>query len=225
MHLYKKVLVIGSFVGISVVCSAYLSKPLVSDKFKIYFDEKLIKGKADFLATQVRDVTSHDRPNIILILADDLGATDLSQYGNKQISTPNIDAIGKAGVTFTEGYISSPVCSPSRAGLLTGRYQQRFGHEFQPNHRYLKNMAEYFGFKMLPRFRPLTPIKEHEIPSTEERLRQGLPRQRVHQVEIEGSASGTWERQILPNHALVDLTFSMVSMRLSHFMLRQTIKA
>ena len=184
MHLYKKVLVIGSFVGISVVCSAYLSKPLVSDKFKIYFDEKLIKGKADFLATQVRDVTSHDRPNIILILADDLGATDLSLYGNKLVSTPNIDAIGKAGVTFTEGYISSPVCSPSRAGLLTGRYQQRFGHEFQPNHRYLKNMAEYFGFKMLPRFRPLTPIKEHEIPSTEERLRQGLPPSEITLAEL-----------------------------------------
>ena len=175
MRIRRGLFFTGALLGVGVVCSAFLSKPLVSDKFKIYFDEKLIKGKMEFLAKPVTDVQNHDRPNIILILADDLGATDLSLYGNKVVSTPNIDAIGKAGVTFTEGYISSPVCSPSRAGLLTGRYQQRFGHEFQPNHRYLKNMAEYYGFKMLPRFRPLTPIRETEVPSTEERLRQGLP--------------------------------------------------
>jgi arylsulfatase A-like enzyme len=171
----KRVLFIAMVLLTGVLCSAYLRKPLVTDKFKIYFDEKLIKGKEDFLSAQVKDAAKHDRPNIILILADDLGASDLSLYGNRVVSTPNIDGIGKAGVTFTEGYISSPVCSPSRAGLLTGRYQQRFGHEFQPNHRYLKNMAEYYGFKMLPRFRPLTPIKELDVPNTEDRLRQGLP--------------------------------------------------
>ncbi|MCW3128390.1 MAG: atsA 4 [Bacteroidetes bacterium] len=171
----KRFLFIGIILVMAGVCSAFLRKPLVTDKFKIYFDEKLIKGKENFLATQVQDVAKHSRPNIILILADDLGASDLSCYGNKVVSTPNIDAIGKAGVRFTEGYISSPVCSPSRAGLLTGRYQQRFGHEFQPNHRYLHNMAEYYGFKMLPRFRPLTPIKELDVPNTEDRLRQGLP--------------------------------------------------
>ncbi|MDB5281223.1 MAG: sulfatase, partial [Bacteroidota bacterium] len=124
------------------------------------------------------------RPNIILILADDLGATDLSLYGNKLVSTPNIDGIGHRGVTFSEGYISSPVCSPSRAGLITGRYQQRFGHEFQPQQRYLKNMAEYYGFRMLPRFKPLTPIKELEVPTTEDRLRQGLPPSEITIAEL-----------------------------------------
>lgn len=175
MRYTKAILSIGVTAVVAVVCSAFLTKPLVTDKFKIYFDEKLIKGKEEFLATPAKDATKHDRPNVILILADDLGASDLSCYGNKVVSTPNIDGIGKEGVRFTEGYISSPVCSPSRAGLLTGRYQQRFGHEFQPNHRYLKNMAEYYGFKMLPRFRPLTPIKELDVPNTEDRLRQGLP--------------------------------------------------
>ena len=70
------------------------------------------------------------KPNIIIILADDLGYEDVSCQGAKDLATPHIDRLSKDGVRFTEGYVSAPVCSPSRAGLLTGRYQQRFGHEF-----------------------------------------------------------------------------------------------
>lgn len=70
------------------------------------------------------------RPNVIIIYADDLGWNQLSAYGNKKVQTPNIDAIGKEGVQFSQAYASAPICSPSRAGLLTGRYQQRFGFEF-----------------------------------------------------------------------------------------------
>jgi arylsulfatase A-like enzyme len=184
MSIQKKLAATLSIVIIVLTCSAFLFRSFSSDKFRIYFDEKLIKGKEDFLSKKVTAINSYKRPNIILILADDLGATDLSLYGNKLVTTPNIDGIGKKGVTFLEGYISSPVCSPSRAGLLTGRYQQRFGHEFQPNHRYLKNLAEYYGFKMLPRFKPLSPIKELEVPSTEDRLRQGLPPSEITIAEL-----------------------------------------
>lgn len=69
-------------------------------------------------------------PNIILILVDDLGYSDLASYGNKNIKTPNIDALGKEGVRFTQAYVTSPICAPSRMGIVTGRYQQRFGAEF-----------------------------------------------------------------------------------------------
>jgi len=64
-------------------------------------------------------------PNILLILFDDLGYGDLSSYGNRLIKTPNIDAVGARGVRLDRFYSSSPVCSPSRAGLLTGRYPTR----------------------------------------------------------------------------------------------------
>ncbi len=167
-----------------IFCSAFLLRSNTSDKFKIYFNEQLIEGKNNYLAEEIHDLAGYNRPNVIVILADDLGQTDISLYGNKLISTPHIDGIGKQGVTFTEGYISSPVCSPSRAGLLTGRYQQRFGHELQPNHRYLKNMLEYFGFKMMPRFRPLSPLKSKEVPEPEERFRQGLPPSEITLAEI-----------------------------------------
>ena len=68
-------------------------------------------------------------PNIVVILADDLGYADVSTYGDR-VQTPNIDRIGSEGAVFTQGYVTTPVCSPSRAGLLTGRYQQRFGFEY-----------------------------------------------------------------------------------------------
>jgi arylsulfatase A-like enzyme len=68
--------------------------------------------------------------NIIVILADDLGLADISTYGLDRIPTPHIDALAADGVLFTHGYVSAPVCSPSRAALLTGRYQNRFGFEY-----------------------------------------------------------------------------------------------
>jgi arylsulfatase A-like enzyme len=73
------------------------------------------------------------RPNIVLILADDLGYGDIGVQGGDSVPTPNMDALAAAGVRCTSGYVSAPYCSPSRAGLLTGRYQTRFGHEFNPH--------------------------------------------------------------------------------------------
>lgn len=72
------------------------------------------------------------RPNIVVIVADDMGYAEFGLQGNKEVPTPNIDSIGKSGVRFTNGYVSCPVCSPTRAGLMTGRYQERFGHELNP---------------------------------------------------------------------------------------------
>lgn len=72
------------------------------------------------------------KPNLVIIVADDLGYADLGCQGGKEIPTPHIDSLARNGIRFTSGYVSCPVCSPTRAGLLTGRYQQRFGHEFNP---------------------------------------------------------------------------------------------
>lgn len=72
------------------------------------------------------------KPNVVLLVADDLGYGDLGFQGGKDIPTPNLDALAAGGVRCTNGYVSGPYCSPTRAGLLTGRYQQRFGHEFNP---------------------------------------------------------------------------------------------
>jgi arylsulfatase A-like enzyme len=73
------------------------------------------------------------KPNILVIVADDLGYADLGVHGGRDLPTPNLDALAARGVRCTDGYVSAPYCSPSRAGLLTGRCQTRFGHEFNPH--------------------------------------------------------------------------------------------
>ena len=67
------------------------------------------------------------KPNVVVIVADDLGYADVGFHGCRDIPTPHLDSLARSGVRFTDGYASSPVCSPTRAGLLTGRYPQRFG--------------------------------------------------------------------------------------------------
>lgn len=72
------------------------------------------------------------KPNILVILADDLGYADVGFNGCRDIPTPHLDRLAKESVRCTSGYVTHPFCSPTRAGLLTGRYQQRFGHENNP---------------------------------------------------------------------------------------------
>lgn len=73
-----------------------------------------------------------DRPNILLIVADDLGYADVGFQGCKDIPTPHLDGLASRSVRCVNGYVSHPFCSPTRAGIMTGRYQHRFGHENNP---------------------------------------------------------------------------------------------
>ncbi|HEV2667890.1 MAG TPA: sulfatase-like hydrolase/transferase, partial [Blastocatellia bacterium] len=87
-------------------------------------------GVAASGAPRQQSMQAARKPNIVIILGDDLGYCDVSMYGCREIPTPNIDSIAAAGVKFTNGYVTAPVCSPSRAALVTGRYQHRYGFEF-----------------------------------------------------------------------------------------------
>ena len=86
----------------------------------------------NFMQAQKSDEIKKQSPNIIIILADDLGYNDVGFNGCKDIPTPNIDKIAANGVKFTNAYVSYAVCGPSRAGLITGRYQDRFGFGRNP---------------------------------------------------------------------------------------------
>ena len=98
-----------------------------------------------------------ERPNIIIFLADDLGYADVGFNGCEDIPTPHIDSIAEKGVRFTDGYANHQVCSPSRAGLLSGRYQHRFG--FENNSGPEEYSAKNFG---IPR----------DVPTLAERLKE-----------------------------------------------------
>jgi len=92
-------------------------------------------------------------PNILLIVSDDHGYADVGFQGCKDVPTPHLDRLAREGVRCTSGYVSHPFCSPTRAGLMTGRYQQRFGHQNNPfynpdDHREGLPLSE----KLLPAF-------------------------------------------------------------------------
>ncbi|MFK8061362.1 MAG: sulfatase-like hydrolase/transferase, partial [Polaribacter sp.] len=98
-------------------------------------DKKLVKNESKI------------KPNIIYILADDLGYGDLSSYGQKKFITPNIDALAKEGLLFTQHYAGSTVCAPSRASLMTG---QHTGHTVIRGNKSLELPLESFTLaKML----------------------------------------------------------------------------
>ena len=82
------------------------------------------------LLAENKSETNRSNPNIVVIVSDDAGFNEFSMHGSGLFPTPRIDSIRADGVHFTNGYTSGTVCSPTRAGLLTGRYQNRFGHEF-----------------------------------------------------------------------------------------------
>jgi len=84
---------------------------------------------SSFSVKEGNSKSDNAKTNFVLIVADDLGYADLSMHGSKQIPTPNIDGLAKSGISFTNGYVSAPVCGPSRAGLLTGRNQVKFGFD------------------------------------------------------------------------------------------------
>ncbi len=88
---------------------------------------------SSFTILRAADAPAGQKPNILFIVGDDMGYGDVGFHNCRDIPTPNLDSLAKSGVHFTSGYVSGPYCSPTRAGLLTGRYQERFGHEFNPN--------------------------------------------------------------------------------------------
>jgi arylsulfatase A-like enzyme len=86
-----------------------------------------------YLFALCSSISAAPQPNVLVIIADDLGYEDIGVHGGKEVPTPNIDALAASGVHCTNGYVTAPYCSPSRAGFLTGRMQTRFGHEFNPH--------------------------------------------------------------------------------------------
>jgi arylsulfatase A-like enzyme len=93
------------------------------------------------------------KSNVLVIVSDDHGYADVGFQGGKDVPTPSLDALARSGVRCTSGYASHPFCSPTRAGLMTGRYQARFGHEFNPVYDPLDEKEGLpLGERLLPEF-------------------------------------------------------------------------
>ena len=136
------------------------------------------------------------KPNIIIILVDDLGFNQISSYGggmaNGQFKTPNIDKLANDGVLCTNGYSSSPVCSPSRASLLTGRFATRFGYEFTPTTSSMMKAISVFskkngiadGIYYDNREENIIAIDQMGIPQSEKTIAEMLKPEGYHNIHI-----------------------------------------
>ena len=99
-------------------------------------------------SAQVRAARSADeRPNVLVILADDLGYRDVGFQGATEIETPHLDRIAEAGVVFESGYVAYPLCVPSRAALMSGRYPARFGYELPLEERTFARYLQEAGYR------------------------------------------------------------------------------
>ncbi|MGM0530882.1 MAG: sulfatase-like hydrolase/transferase [Bacteroidota bacterium] len=96
----------------------------------------LILGITSCDLAQSSSDSDNDKPNIVVLLVDDAGYADFGFNGSQDLETPNIDKLAQNGVVFSDAHVSATVCGPSRAGLITGRYQQRFGFECNPPEEY-----------------------------------------------------------------------------------------
>ncbi|MDF9799618.1 arylsulfatase A [Catalinimonas alkaloidigena] len=97
--------------------------------FSILFASLLFLAACENQPSQKSNASASSKPNIVLIMADDLGYGGISCYGNEEINTPHLDALAKQGIKFTDFHSNAPVCTPTRAALLTGKYQQKVGLE------------------------------------------------------------------------------------------------
>ena len=142
------------------------------------------------------ETRTSSKPNIIVVLVDDLGFNQISSYkggmANGKFKTPNIDKLASEGVLCTNGYSSSPVCSPSRASLLTGRFATRFGFEFTPTTSSMMKAVSIFskknevadGIYYNNREDDILEIEEMGIPQSEKTIAEMLKPEGYHNIHI-----------------------------------------
>ncbi len=172
--------------------AAWAFWPLGDPKFAIHFDPEAT-GRTQAYLSQPVGSPSERPPNVVLIVADDLGKHDTSLYRPGATPTPNLERLARGGVTFTSGYVTSPVCSPSRAGLLTGRYQQRFGFELLTHDRYPTNRFLWWVAKHFFSAHGWNALDEIQVPLQRDIDLQGIPPSEVTLAEVlrrQGYATG-----------------------------------
>ena len=203
----KHILLYLMIAGFTAACTFPFTT--ASYKWKIKWDKTKLAFKERFLKQKLPEYKGDKPPNIIFIVADDLGKAELSVYGSRTMKTPNIDNFAKQGVLFTDCYTSSPVCGPSRAGLMSGRYQNRFGFETQPMEVYPNNILIYAAGRYLANTGDFVMDVKPKFPPEWQMQKQGLPLTEFTPAEIlkmrnyNTACIGKWHlgfaKELIPN--------------------------
>jgi arylsulfatase A-like enzyme len=174
------------FVAALIIATmSYLLWPVEkSADWNIVTDQQALRYKQKYLQSIRQHGNNTAQPNVLLIVADDLGKHDISLYGHSPLATPHIDHLGQSGLVFAEAYATAAICAPSRAGLLTGRYQNRFGFESQPMQRYIRNELEFLVFSHLIETDEMEPVRYPSYPTADNFSKQGLPPSEITLGEI-----------------------------------------
>jgi arylsulfatase A-like enzyme len=188
-----------------------------SYKWDIKYDKNKLTYKKNFLQKELPPYSGDRPPNILLIVMDDLGKSEISCYGSTTVKTPHIDRIASEGIRFTDCYVTAPVCAPSRAGLLTGRYNERYGFETQPMEIYPNNLPSYwigkymintgeFSLDAKPRFPPEWQIQKQGLLPTEINLAEFL-KMRNYSTACIGKWHLGFSKDQIPNNCGFDYQY------------------
>jgi arylsulfatase A-like enzyme len=198
----KKILIVLSFIMLLAGCYPI---SVSHTKWRIKWEKDKIEGKEQFFSQTLK--TSQSKPpNVVLIVCDDLGKYEVSAYGAQHIQTPHIDQIGQEGVIFQEGYVTAPTCAPSRAGLMTGRMQNRYGFETQIMEFYPTNMIEYLSGKYMVNTDVWVLDTKPQYPSEWQVHKQGVPPTEINLAELlkgygyHTGITGKWHLGASKNH-------------------------
>ncbi|MCC6849867.1 MAG: sulfatase-like hydrolase/transferase [Deltaproteobacteria bacterium] len=160
--------------ALALGAAAWALWPVADPRWAIAVDAEAARAAERFLH-DATSAASDTQPNVVVIVADDLGKYDTPLYGAAPVATPNLARLADGGVRFTAGYVTSPVCSPSRAALLTGRYAQRFGFELLTHDRYPRNRLEWWVARTFFSTHGWHALARPTAPSAADMRRQGIP--------------------------------------------------
>jgi arylsulfatase A-like enzyme len=186
-------------------------------KWNIKWDKDKLKFKEKFLSQKVPGYSEEKPPNILFIVVDDLGKYEISAYGSETMETPHIDQLADEGIRFTDCYVNAPVCAPSRAGLMSGRYPTRYGFETQPMEFYPNNLVLYalgryavntgdFIMDSKPKFPPEWQIQKQGLPPTEFTLAEIL-KMRNYKTACIGKWHLGFAKELIPNNRGFDYQY------------------
>jgi arylsulfatase A-like enzyme len=145
-----------------------------SYKWNIKYDKAKLAFKEKFLKQELPPYSGSKLPNILFIVIDDVGKSEISSYGSTTMKTPHMDRIGAEGVRFADCYVTAPVCAPSRAGMMTGRHPARYGFQTQPMEVYPNNLPSYWFGKYFMNTGEFVVTEKPKFPPEWQMAKQGL---------------------------------------------------